>query len=140
MADPYNLQRFVDAQKSVHERVVSELKGGRKRSHWIWFIFPQIQGLGYSLASRTYAISCVEEAQAYLAHPSLGPRLRECTGLVNAVQGNSINEILGSPDDMKFSSSMTLFAHATTDNKEFRDALEKYFRGEEDRLTLEKLA
>lgn len=139
MSDPHNLNRFIDAQKSVYERVVSELKAGRKRSHWMWFVFPQIEGLGYSFTAQKYAISGIDEAQAYIAHPVLGPRLRECTALVNAVQGKSINEILGSPDDMKLRSSMTLFAHATADNKVFRDALEKYYGGEDDRLTVEKL-
>jgi len=139
MPDPYALQRFVDAQAPIYERVQSELRAGRKRSHWMWFIFPQIEGLGYSFTARKYAISNIAEAQAYLHHPLLGPRLRECTELVTAVQGKSINEILGSPDDMKFKSSMTLFALATEDNQVFKGALEKYYGGAEDQATVEKL-
>ena len=138
-ADPHDLQRFVDAQEPVFEQVCSELRAGRKREHWIWFIFPQIQGLGYSFTSRRFAIRSRAEAQAYLTHPILGPRLRECTRLVTAVEGRSIQEILGSPDDMKFRSSMTLFAHATTDNQVFLDALKKYFGSQFDPLTLERL-
>ncbi len=139
MTDPFNLQRFVDAQESVYEQVLSELKAGRKRSHWMWFIFPQIRGLGYSFTAQKYAISGIEEAKAYFAHPLLGPRLIECTDLVNAIQNRSINEILGSPDDLKFRSSMTLFAHATEGSKVFRDALEKYYGGKEDPVTMEML-
>lgn len=139
MTDPFDLQRFVDAQNPVYERVVSELTAGRKRSHWMWFIFPQIQGLGFSFTAQKYAISGIDEAKAYLAHPLLGPRLRQCAALVNAVQGRSIDAILGSPDDLKFRSSMTLFAHATEDNKVFSDALEKYYAGKKDPVTLEKL-
>jgi uncharacterized protein (DUF1810 family) len=139
MADPHNLQRFVDAQNSVYQRVLSELKKGYKHSHWMWFIFPQIQGLGHSYMAQKYAIASKEEARAYLEHPVLGPRLRECTELVNAVAGRSIGEIFGSPDDMKFRSSMTLFAESTMDNKVFLDALEKYFGGEPDPLTLQLL-
>ncbi len=140
MPDRYDLQRFVDAQAPIYERVRSELRAGRKRSHWMSFIFPQIEGLGYSITARKYAISDIAEAQAYLQHPVLGPRLRECTELVTAVQGRSIDEILGSPDDMKFKSSMTLFAHATEENQVFKDALEKYYGGEEDPLTVAKLS
>jgi uncharacterized protein (DUF1810 family) len=112
---------------------------GNKTSHWMWFIFPQVQGLGSSPMARRFAIASLEEAGAYLRHPVLGPRLRECTGLVNAVQGRTIETILGYPDDMKFRSSMTLFARATSDNQVFVDALEKYFGAEFDRLTLERL-
>ena len=140
MPDRYDLQRFVDAQAPVYERVQSELTAGRKHGHWMWFIFPQIEGLGYSNTARKYAISNIAEAQAYLQHRLLGRRLIECTELVTAVQGNSINAILGSPDDMKFRSSMTLFAHAAEDNQVFRDALEKYYGGQEDPLTVEKLS
>lgn len=137
--DPYNLQRFVDAQEPVFDEVCSELRDGRKRSHWMWFIFPQIRGLGYSSMSLKYSIASLPEAEAYLNHPILGPRLRECTRLVNRVEGRSIEEIFGSPDNMKFRSCLTLFAQATPENQVFRDALEKYFGGEFDPLTLERL-
>jgi uncharacterized protein (DUF1810 family) len=139
MNDPWNLQRFVDAQNSVYGQVCRELEAGNKTSHWMWFIFPQVQGLGSSPMARRFAIASLEEAGAYLRHPVLGPRLRECTRLVNAVQGRTIETILGYPDDMKFRSSMTLFARATSDNQVFVDALEKYFGAEFDRLTLERL-
>ncbi len=139
MSDPYNLQRFVDAQNTVYKQVLEELKQGYKESHWMWFVFPQIEGLGNSFMAQRYAITSKKEAEAYIQHPVLGPRLRECTELVNAVEGRSIAEILDSPDNMKFRSSMTLFAHATTDNKVFLDALEKYFGGKEDKLTVERL-
>jgi uncharacterized protein (DUF1810 family) len=139
MTEPYGLQRFVDAQDSVYERVCAELRSGYKREHWIWFIFPQMKGLGHSAQSRMFGISSKVEAEAYQQHPVLGPRLRECTSLVLAIQGRSITEILGEIDALKFRSSMTLFAHATPDNQIFKDALEKYFEGEFDDLTLEKL-
>ena len=139
MDDPYNLQRFLDAQASVFEQVRMELRQGRKRSHWMWFVFPQIGGLGRSPMAMKFAISSLAEARAYLEHSVLGSRLRECTELVNLVQGRSIEEILNSPDDLKFRSSMTLFAHATADNRLFLDALRKYFGGEFDPLTLERL-
>lgn len=139
MNDPYHLHRFVDAQNSVFEQVCSELRQGQKRGHWIWFIFPQIQGLGHSQMASQYAISSREEAAAYLQHPILGPRLRECTRLVNLIEARSIGEIFGYPDDLKFRSSMTLFAHATSENQVFTEALDKYFGGESDRLTLERL-
>ncbi len=139
MNDPYNLRRFVDAQEYVYKDVCSELRDGCKRGHWMWFIFPQIKGLGYSQMANKFAISSISEAEAYLKHAILGPRLRECTGLVVLVEGHSIDQILGYLDSMKFRSSMTLFAHATTDNGVFKDALQKYFGGEFDRLTLERL-
>jgi uncharacterized protein (DUF1810 family) len=139
MNEPYNLQRFIDAQNPVFDQVRCELSAGCKTSHWMWFIFPQIQGLGRSYMAEKFAISSVAEAEAYLRHEILGPRLRECTGLVNAVEGRSMHEIFGSPDDMKFRSSMTLFSHATPDNGVFKQALQKYFGGELDPLTLERL-
>ena len=108
MTDPFGLQRFVDAQAPVYAEVMSELRNGRKRSHWMWFIFPQIAGLGHSAMALRYAIASRDEAVAYLAHPILGPRLRECTQVVCNIQGRSIEQILGSPDDIKFRSSMTL--------------------------------
>lgn len=137
--DPFDLQRFVDAQAAVYHTVVEELRAGRKRSHWIWFIFPQIAGLGSSPTAARYAISSLEEATAYLGHDVLGPRLHECAQLVNRIQGRSINEIFGSPDDLKVRSSMTLFAHATEDDGDFVALLDKYYDGEEDSLTLERL-
>ena len=137
--DPFDLQRFVDAQARVYPDVLDELRAGRKRSHWIWFIFPQVDGLGSSPTAARYAISSLDEARAYLRHDVLGPRLHECTRLVNAVQGRSIGEIFGSPDDMKVRSSMTLFARATTDNEDFVELLARYYGGEEDPLTRERL-
>jgi uncharacterized protein (DUF1810 family) len=134
--DPYNLRRFIDAQQASYSRVVMELEGGRKQSHWMWYIFPQIEGLGRSTMAQNYAISSLQEASAYLDHAILGPRLRECTRLVSAVKLSPIEAILGHPDDLKFHSSMTLFAHATADNQLFLDALQKFFRGEFDDATL----
>jgi len=139
MGDPYNLQRFVDAQERVFEDVLEELRRGQKSSHWMWFIFPQIKGLGYSSMAQRYAIQSLAEAQAYLAHPVLGPRLRECTALVNGVAGRSIQQILGYPDDLKFKSSMTLFARAAEDSAIFLAALTRHFDGELDPLTLDRL-
>jgi uncharacterized protein (DUF1810 family) len=139
MSDPYDLQRFVDAQNPVYDRVRTELQEGRKRSHWMWFIFPQIVGLGSSPLARRFAISSLSEAAAYLQHPVLGPRLAECTRLVNLIEGRSIEQIFGYPDDLKFRSSMTLFARASADNQVFVDALQKYFNGEFDPATLERL-
>jgi uncharacterized protein (DUF1810 family) len=109
MTDPFNLQRFLDAQSSVYPIVLDELRRGRKQSHWMWFIFPQLVGLGHSAMAHRFAIASREEAVAYLGHGLLGSRLRECTALINAVEGRTIMEILGSPDDLKFHSSMTLF-------------------------------
>jgi uncharacterized protein (DUF1810 family) len=134
MDDPYDLQRFVAAQRTHYDAAREELRQGRKRSHWMWFIFPQIAGLGASAMSQKYAIASRDEATAYLAHAVLGPRLRECTQLVNAVQGRSALQIFGSPDDVKFRSSMT-----TPDNAVFRVALDKYFAGEADPATIERL-
>ena len=137
--DPFDLQRFVDAQAPVYERVRAELKNGRKQSHWMWFIFPQIAGLGHSAMARRYAISSLDEAKVYLAHPVLGPRLRECTRLVVQTDGRSAYEILGSPDDMKFHSCMTLFARAAPQEDAFMDGLGKYFDGAEDQATVARL-
>jgi uncharacterized protein (DUF1810 family) len=137
--DPFDLQRFVEAQNLCFERVRSELREGKKRGHWIWFIFPQIKGLGHSSMAQKFAISSRDEAAAYLAHPILGPRLRECTELVNIIEGRLLGEIFGSPDDLKFRSCVTLFAYATTDNQIFLDALQKYCGGKFDPLTLERL-
>jgi len=137
--DPYNLERFVTAQDSVFKQVLSELKAGTKMSHWMWFIFPQIRGLGRSPISIEFAISTREEAQAYLQHPVLGPRLKECTQLVLDLEGRSATNIFDTPDDMKFRSSMTLFARVATDDDIFERALQKYFRGVPDQLTLDRL-
>ena len=139
MNDPHQLQRFLDAQSSIYAQVLRELGEGRKRSHWMWFVFPQIEGLGHSSTARFYAIRSLQEAVAYLGHPVLGPRLLECTQLVTQVAGKDIYAILGSPDDMKFRSCMTLFERAATDKRPFEDALQKYFNGERDPLTLERL-
>lgn len=135
MNAPYDLTQFVDAQHTVYSRVITELSDGRKQSHWMWFIFPQIAGLGSSAMAQRYAISSREEAEAYLAHDVLGPRLIECTRLVLAVKGRTINDILGSPDDMKFRSSMTLFG-AVSDSAIFDEAVTRYFSGGKDRATL----
>jgi uncharacterized protein (DUF1810 family) len=140
VSDPFNLQRFIDAQARVYRTVVNELRAGRKRSHWIWFIFPQIAGLGSSPMATLYAIGSLDEVQAYLRQGVLGPRLRECARLVNAVRGRSIEQIFGSPDDLKVRSSMTLFARATEDNRDFVELLERYYAGEEDPLTVAQLA
>ena len=139
MNDPYTLQRFVDAQASVYEQVRSELRAGRKSGHWMWFIFPQIRGLGHSRMAETFAINSMEEASAYLGHSVLGPRLRECTQLMIQAQGHTLEEILGIPDNLKFRSSMTLFAQATTDNAVFMEALRIYCHGDPDRSTLQRL-
>jgi uncharacterized protein (DUF1810 family) len=140
VTDPFDLQRFVDAQSGVYDTVAAELRDGRKRSHWIWFIFPQLTGLGRSPTAEKYAISSLAEAEAYLRHEVLGPRLRECTRLVNRVEGRSVDEIFGWPDNLKVRSSMTLFAHATPDNGDFVALLNKYYGGEEDSATLERLS
>jgi uncharacterized protein (DUF1810 family) len=134
-----DLQRFIDAQQSVYPQVLAELRVGRKRSHWIWFIFPQIAGLGHSPTSEFYAIHSLAEAQAYLQHPALGTRLRECTQLVLDVHNRTIDEILGYPDDLKFRSSMTLFHQAAPEERLFLAALQKYFEGHPDPLTLKQL-
>jgi uncharacterized protein (DUF1810 family) len=137
--DPYNLERFVIAQDPVFERVLSEMRAGAKMGHWMWFIFPQIRGLGRSPISIEYAISSRDEAQAYLQHPVLGLRLKQCTQLVLQVEGRSATDIFDTPDDMKFRSSMTLFAQISPDDGTFQRALEKYFNGVPDQLTLDRL-
>jgi uncharacterized protein (DUF1810 family) len=137
--DPFDLQRFVDAQNAVYEEVRAELRNGRKRGHWIWFVFPQLKGLGSSDMATLYGIASRQEAEAYLDHSVLGPRLRECTRLVNLVEGRAIDQIFRYPDDLKFRSSMTLFAGIAPNDQVFQDALEKYFGGESDPLTMERL-
>ena len=133
------LERFVVAQAPHVETVKAELAAGRKRTHWMWFVFPQLRGLGGSPTAVRYGISSLQEARAYLGHELLGPRLHECTQLVNKVQGRSIAEIFGSPDDLKLCSSMTLFALATDDRQDFLALLDNYYRGQQDPLTLARL-
>jgi uncharacterized protein (DUF1810 family) len=137
--DPYDLQRFVEAQDPVIDDVKEELRAGCKRTHWMWFVFPQMEGLGKSRMSQRYAISSHAEAEAYLAHSILGPRLRECTKIVNKIEGRSANDVFGSPDDLKFRSSMTLFDAVADDPAPFETALERYYDGEPDQKTLELL-
>jgi uncharacterized protein (DUF1810 family) len=139
-ADPFDLRRFADAQDRVYDTARAELSAGAKRSHWIWFVFPQLRGLGHSATAQRYGISSLDEARAYLAHPTLGPRLRECARLVGQIDGRSAGDIFGSPDDLKVRSSMTLFARATDDNADFRAVLDKFYDGIEDALTVERLA
>jgi len=134
-----NLERFVEAQAPIYARALAELKAGAKQSHWMWFIFPQIAGLGHSAMAQMYAIRDLAEARAYLAHSVLGPRLRECTQAVLDIDGKTAHAIFGSPDDLKFRSSMTLFDSAAPTDI-FRTALEKYFDGEADKLSLELLS
>ena len=138
-SDPFDLERFVDAQAPVYREVVEELRAGRKRGHWMWFVFPQLRGLGSSPMAARYGISSLDEARAYLRHSLLGPRLHECTQLVNQVQGRSIAEIFGSPDDLKLCSSMTLFARATDANQDFVALLARFYGGQQDQLTLARL-
>ena len=153
MDDPYDLQRFLDAQDSIDPplratergqgvrsgQVQGELRSGRKATHWMWFVFPQIAGLGYSSMAKRYAIGSRAEAAAYADHPVLGARLRESTALVNALEGHTVSSIFGSPDDLKFHSSMTLFSLCATDPRVFQDALDKYFNGEADPMTVARL-
>lgn len=136
-ARTFDLQRFVDAQEPVYRQVCAELAAGRKTSHWMWFVFPQLKGLGRSATAEHFGIESGAEAIEYLRHPVLGPRLRECTRIVLGVEGRTAAQIFGSPDDMKFRSSMTLFA-AVADEPLFRRAIEKYFDGE-DQKTIEML-
>jgi len=145
--DAYDLNRFVEAQDDVYQQACAELRAGKKRSHWMWFVFPQIQGLGSSSIAVRYAISSLDEARAYLAHAVLGPRLREAAGIVVGVQGKTVGEIFGSPDDMKFHSSMTLFAKAVAPSAKaaegsgdvFEEALVKYFGGAMDQGTIHRI-
>ena len=138
VADPFDLERFVRAQAPDYDRVLSELRNGAKRSHWMWYIFPQIEGLGQSPMSHRYSIKSAAEAEAYLAHPILGPRLRECAAAVNGIGGRSALEIFGLPDDMKLRSCATLFA-SVSDDAVFDQLLQKYFNGEKDKATLRLL-
>jgi uncharacterized protein (DUF1810 family) len=138
MTDTFDLQRFLDAQSSVYSRVLEELRRGRKQSHWMWFIFPQLAGLGHSAMAQRFSISSRDEAVAYLDHGVLGSRLKECTALVNAVEGRTILEIVGSPDDLKFHSSMTLF-NAVSSDPEFAAAIAKFYARKPDQRTLDLL-
>lgn len=137
-SDPYDLDRFVRAQATDYDQALAELRGGRKRSHWMWYIFPQIEGLGLSPMSRQYAIKSATEARAYLDHPVLGPRLNECATVVYNITGRSAFEILGAPDDMKLRSSATLFA-SVSGGGIFEQLIQKYFKGQHDEKTLQTL-
>jgi uncharacterized protein (DUF1810 family) len=139
MTDPFDLQRFLDAQSSVYPLVLDELRRGRKQSHWMWFIFPQLAGLGHSAMAQRFAIASRAEAVAYLGHGVLGSRLRECTALVNGIEGRTILEVLGSPDDLKFHSSMTLFGVMSSD-PQFAVAITKFYDGKRDQRTLDLLS
>jgi uncharacterized protein (DUF1810 family) len=139
MDDPHGLQRFLDAQQPVHASVVAELSRGAKSSHWMWFVFPQLKGLGRTRTAQHYGIASLDEAKAYWRHPVLGTRLKECTALMLAVHGKTALQVLGAPDDLKFRSSMTLFEQAAPDEPVFAQALERYFGGERDPRTLELL-
>jgi uncharacterized protein (DUF1810 family) len=139
MNDPFNLQRCVDAQNPVYEEVRHELRSGRKTTHWMWFVFPQVRGLGHSATATHFSISSLDEALAYLDHAVLGARLRECAEIVNALDGRSVSQIFGYPDDLKFRSSMTLFNATAPDDLTFKRALEKYYRGAIDQRTIELL-
>ena len=136
MSDPHDLQRFVTAQATVIDAVRVELRAGRKRSHWMWFVFPQLRGLGLSATAQHYGIASLDEARAYLAHPVLGERLRECVGLMLQVPEADAHAILGSPDDLKFRSCLTLFALAAPEEPLFKQALERFYAGEPDPRTL----
>src|ERR1051326_4514381 len=137
--DPYHLHRFVQAQEGVYERALSEIRNGRKQSHWMWFVFPQFEGLGFSPTSRLYAIKSVAEAEAYLSHPLLGPRLKECSEAAIRIEGRTALAIFGSPDDMKLKSCATLFAQVSPPGSVFDRLLQKYFQGERDDKTLRLL-
>jgi uncharacterized protein (DUF1810 family) len=134
-----DLSRFTTAQESIYDSVLAELRNGRKRTHWMWYIFPQLDGLGFSATSKYYAIKSIEEARQYLNHPVLGKRLLECAETVLAVEGRSVAEIFGYPDDLKLKSSMTLFAYVAAPGSVFARILDKYFNGEQDTLTLQLL-
>jgi len=135
MHDPYDLQRFVDAQQAVFDRAVSELRAGKKRSHWMWFVFPQLEGLGHSEMASRYGISGFDEAVAYLQHPVLGPRLEECAQIIRLFDDHSAQQIFGAPDDIKLRSCMTLFAMAAPENPVFQEVLELFFDGVPDPVT-----
>lgn len=135
MGDTFDLERFVEAQAGAYDGALAELRAGRKTGHWIWFVFPQVAGLGRSELSRYYAIASLAEAQAYLAHPVLGPRLRECAAALLATSGRSAEEMLGSIDAVKLRSSMTLFHRAAPDEAIFRAVLDRFYGGQADEAT-----
>jgi uncharacterized protein (DUF1810 family) len=137
--DPHDLERFVDAQAADYDRALAEIKSGAKRSHWIWYVFPQVDGLGSSSMSKRYAIKSVDEARAYLAHPVLGPRLIEICEATLVIEGKSAHDIFGSPDDMKLKSCATLFASVSSPASVFERLLDKFFKGERDRKTLRRI-
>jgi uncharacterized protein (DUF1810 family) len=137
--DPFDLSRFLRAQEDDYERALAEIKSGQKRTHWMWYIFPQFDGLGFSSTAKHYAIKSIEEARAYLAHPILGPRLLECAEAAVAVEGRSAHDIFGSPDDLKLRSCATLFACVSPPGSVFERLLAKFYRGERDAKTLQLL-
>ena len=139
MANDFNLERFVEAQNGVYDTALAELRAGRKRTHWMWFIFPQIEGLGHSAMAQRYAIRSADEAAAYLAHPVLGPRLRACATAVASHDDRGVDEIFGHPDNLKFHSSMTLFADVAPDEAIFQACLDQFFDGRADPATQERL-
>ena len=140
MATDFNLERFVEAQNGVYDTALAELRAGHKRTHWMWFIFPQIEGLGHSAMAQRYAIRSADEAAAYLAHPVLGPRLRACAAAVASHHDRGVDEIFGHPDNLKFHSSMTLFADVAPDEAIFQTCLDQFFDGRADPATLDRLA
>lgn len=137
LSDPYDLNRFLTAQEGVYDRALTEVRSGMKLSHWMWFVFPQIDGLGHSPTTRHYSIKSLEEARRYLSHPVLGPRLTECAEAVLAVQGRSVSEIFGFPDDMKLQSCMTLFEFLSGPGSVFGRVLDRYYQGRRDERTLQ---
>jgi uncharacterized protein (DUF1810 family) len=137
--DAYNLGRFIEAQQDDYDAALGEIRAGRKRTHWMWYIFPQFDGLGWSPTSKRYAVKSVSEAKAYLAHPVLGPRLTECAEAALGVDGRSALEVFGSPDDMKLRSCATLFASVSPDGSVFHRVIDKYFNGRPDDRTLQLL-
>ena len=138
-ADPYNLQRFIDAQQRDYPTALAEIRAGRKRSHWMWYIFPQYHGLGFSPTSVHYAIKSADEARAYLAHPLLGARLHECADALLALEGSDAHRVFGSPDDLKLKSSMTLFAQVSAGGSVFEQVIDRYYGGRQDRKTIDLL-
>jgi len=138
--NPYHLERFVEAQEPIYTTALAELRNGQKRTHWMWYIFPQIEGLGFSVTSKYYALKNLDEARRYLAHPILGERLRECCNALLRVQGRTAYQIFGSPDDLKLKSCMTLFSEAAEEPEVFTEVLEEYFKGQKDQRTLDILA
>jgi uncharacterized protein (DUF1810 family) len=139
-SDPFNLNRFVEAQEQNYEEALAEIKSGRKRSHWMWYVFPQLDGLAFSSTSKHFAIKSLDEARAYLQHPGLGPRLLECAQALTQIQGRTASQIFGSPDDLKLKSSATLFAHVSPLGSVFHQVLTKYYRGSADEKTLQLLS